>query len=194
MSEAKTEAPKKKPLITPMARLSYPNFFIPRSVQEGGQKMYSCALLFDKAAQATPEFAALKAAATQAVKDKWGDKIPPKLRSPFRDGAEKESEGYGDGVIFINISSKQKPSVVGKNPAEGPIEDESLIYAGCYVKASVRPYAYSQKGNSGVAFGLGNVQKVKDGAPLGSRTRAEDDFQPIDSEEGDSQESADSIF
>lgn len=183
---------KKKPLRTPTARLSYPNLFRPRAVEEGKEKMYSCALIFDEDAQKTPEFAVLKAAAKQAAKDKWGDKIPSTLRSPFRDGADKDQDGYGSGKVFINISSKQKPGVV--DGRKDPIEDENEVYAGCYVKASVRAYAYDTKGNKGVSFGLQNIQKVKDGEPLGNRTRAEDDFDAVDSDESDSDEAADELF
>lgn len=31
-------------------------------------------------------------------------------------------------------------------------------------------------GNKGVACGLGNIQKIKDGEPLGGKTSAADDF------------------
>lgn len=195
------EVQKKPALITPMGRLSYPNLFRARAVQQGGEPMFSCTVIFDEAAQKTKEYQALKAAASQAAKDfKWpGGKIPANMRSPFRDGADKDSEGYGPGKVFINISSKQRPGVVGvvKDPVTGKpmvLEDESEVYAGCYVKASVRPYAYSNKGNNGVSFGLQNIQKVRDGDPLGNRSRAEDDFSSVESEEGDNEESADELF
>lgn len=190
---------KKPPLLTPLGRLSYPNLFRPRAKEEGGEPVYGCTLIFDEAAQKTPEYTALKKAAAATAKEKWGDKMPATLRSPFRDGADKEQEGYGEGKIFINISSKQKPGIVGtrRDPATGKpevIDDESLIYAGCYVIASVRPYAYEAKGNKGVAFGLQNIQKRKDGDSLGGRTRADEDFEAVESEEGDNSESAESLF
>jgi hypothetical protein len=37
-------------------------------------------------------------------------------------------------------------------------------------------YSFNTNGNKGIAFGLNNLQKIRDGEPLGSRSRAEDDF------------------
>lgn len=170
-------------LLTPKARLSYPTLFRARAQQEGQEEKFSCALIFDAEAQKTPEFAAMKAAAGAAAKAKWGDKIPSNMRNPFRDGAEKDSEGYGPGTIFINVSSKQKPGVVRKTgPRPEDIEsifDENDVYAGMYVVVSVSPYAYDAKGNKGVSFGLNNVLKVGEGDPLGGRSSAANDFAGI---------------
>ncbi|PWG75044.1 hypothetical protein DF186_14750, partial [Enterococcus hirae] len=44
---------------------------------------------------------------------------------------------------------------------------------------SIRPFTYDVSGNRGVAFGLQNVQKLRDGDPLGGRTKPEDDFEPM---------------
>ncbi len=171
-----TEAPTKSAkLITPEGRLSFPNLFVPRAPMEGqaGEAKYSCTLIFPKDA----DLSALKAAASAAVREKWGDKKPANLRSPFRDGDEKELDGYA-GCTFINISSKQKPGVVDENVQ--PIIDASAIYAGCYVRASVRAYAYEKAGNRGVAFGLNNIQKTRDGEAFGGGpSRAEDDFAAV---------------
>ena len=38
-------------------------------------------------------------------------------------------------------------------------------------------------GNKGVACGLGNVQKVRDGEPLGGRTNASEEFEVLDVED-----------
>lgn len=37
--------------------------------------------------------------------------------------------------------------------------------------------------NKGVAAGLGNVQKLRDGEPLGSRVNARDEFEAVDAED-----------
>jgi hypothetical protein len=42
---------------------------------------------------------------------------------------------------------------------------------------SLNLYAFNVNGNRGIAAGLGNVQKLKDGEPLGGKSRAEDDFE-----------------
>lgn len=42
---------------------------------------------------------------------------------------------------------------------------------------------YNSNGNKGIAAGLGNIQKVRDGEPLGSRMNAKDEFEAVDGED-----------
>ena len=44
-------------------------------------------------------------------------------------------------------------------------------------------FSYNSNGNRGVAAGLGNIQKLKDGEALSSRTNAEDDFEAVEDED-----------
>ena len=48
---------------------------------------------------------------------------------------------------------------------------------------SLNAYPFSASGNKGVSFGLQNVQKLRDGEPLGSVSRVEDDFDELDDED-----------
>jgi len=57
-----------------------------------------------------------------------------------------------------------------------PILTRSEVYSGVYGRASINFYAFNSNGNRGIACGLNNLQKIRDGEPLGSRTSAEDDF------------------
>ena len=57
-----------------------------------------------------------------------------------------------------------------------PILDQSEVYSGCYGKVSINFYAFNSDGNKGIACGLGNIQKIRDGEPLSSRSSAADDF------------------
>lgn len=181
-------------IVTPIFRASYPNVFKPKLNDLNGKEEYSVMALFPKGC----DLSALKKMAQDAVEKKWGAdkaKHPTNLKSPFRDQKELAKEGKmrpgtEDGAIFINLKAKEKPQVVDQNVQ--PILDEAEFYAGVFAKASVNAYAYDQKGNRGVAFGLGNIQKVKDGDPLGGRTRAQDDFAPIEGAKEDG--SADSLF
>ena len=43
--------------------------------------------------------------------------------------------------------------------------------------------AFSANGNRGIAAGLNNLQKVRDGEPLGGKPRAEDDFATADDDD-----------
>ncbi|MCI6276156.1 MAG: DUF2815 family protein, partial [Clostridium sp.] len=80
-------------------------------------------------------------------------------------------------------NSKNKPGIVDKDVQ--PILDQSEVYSGCYARLTLNFYAYAASGNKGIAAGLGNVQKLEDGEPLGGFTRAEDDFEAIESAEDD---------
>jgi hypothetical protein len=165
-------------VITPEARLSYPHLFRPQEGLDGGKDKYGCELIF---APGT-DLSALKAAANLAAKKKWGDKVPKKLRTPFRIGDEDRDgkDGY-QGATFIGARSADKPGIViGQN--RDICTDESQIYGGCYVRASVTAFAYETKGNAGVSFALNNVWKLRDGEPFGNRVPADQDFADCDAD------------
>lgn len=186
---------------TPRFRVSYPNVFEPKVNKLSGKEEYSVLALFPKGA----DLSALHKAAEEAAIKKWGKdntKWPKNLRSPFRDQGEKAKNidgemvlppAHEDGAFFMNLKSKDRPHVVDKQVND--ILDRTEFYAGCWAIASVNAYAYDQMGNAGISFGLGNIQKVADGDPLGGRTSAAHDFAPIDSDEGtDSDQGAGGIF
>ena len=57
-----------------------------------------------------------------------------------------------------------------------PILERSEVYSGVYGRASIHFYAFNTNGTKGIACGLNNLQKIRDGESLGGKTRAEDDF------------------
>jgi hypothetical protein len=178
MSDTNTAVTK---VIIP-CRFSYAHIWDPDSVN-GSEPKYSLSLIIDKNDKET--IAKIKTAIEQAKKDgvsKWGGKIPPNLKTPLRDGDidRAEDEAYA-GNCFLNANSKQAPQIVDKKVQ--PILDQSEVYSGCYGRVSVTFYAYNSNGNKGIAAGLGNVQKLKDGEPLGSRVNAADEFEVIASED-----------
>ena len=91
-----------------------------------------------------------------------------------------DDEAYA-GSYFVNANSRQAPQVVDRQVQ--PIIDQSEVYSGCYGRVSVTFYAYNSNGNKGVAAGLGNVQKLRDGDPLGSRANARDEFDAVDADD-----------
>lgn len=187
-------------VITPEFVVSYPTVFKPKRNDLNGKDEYSIVALFPKNADLTK----LKEAAQAAIIAKWGpdkNKWPKPMKTPFRDQAERAKDvdgkqvlpaGHEAGNIFINLRSTQPPGVVDQNVQD--IIDESQFYAGCIARASVNAYAYDQKGNRGVAFGLSNIQKVRDGVPLGNRAKPEQDFAPIPVETTASTGSSTDIF
>ena len=95
--------------------------------------------------------------------------------TPLRDGdAERpDDEAYAD-AYFINANSATAPGIVDAD--RNPILDRSEVYSGVYGRASINFYAFNSNGNKGIACGLNNLQKIRDGEPLGGKSRAEDDF------------------
>lgn len=163
-------------VVTGIVRLSYANVWEPASIN-GGTPKYSVSLIIPKSDAKT--IAAINAAVDAAIKEgvaKFGGKIPNKaaLKLPLRDGdVEREDEAY-QGAYFVNANSTTAPQIVGRSVQ--PILDRNEVYSGCYARVSINFYAFNSNGNRGVACGLGNIQKVRDGEPLGGKSSAADDF------------------
>ena len=87
---------------------------------------------------------------------------------------QNTSQGRRPGTPFINANSGTAPGIVDAD--RQPILDRSEVYSGVYGRASINMYAFNSNGNKGIACGLNNLQKIRDGEPLGGKSRAEDDF------------------
>lgn len=124
---------------------------------------------------------AIEVAKKSGIVSKWGGKEPKNLELPLRNGdTDKDDEVYED-CFFINAKSSTRPGICDKN--KNPIVDEEEIYSGVYAYVSVSFYPYDKNGNRGIACGLNNIMKFKDGERLGGRTSAENDFADIDAED-----------
>ena len=170
-------------VVTETVRLSYANIWEPKSIN-GGEPKYSCSILIPKSDKTTVE--AIHKAIDAAVQEgigKFGGKIPSRnlLKLPLRDGdTEREDDAY-KGCWFINANSRTAPQVVDKHVK--PILDRSEIYSGVYARVSLNFYAFSVNGNRGVACGLGNIQKIRDGEPLGGHTNAAAEFGVVEDDD-----------
>lgn len=164
-------------------RLSYFNGWEPVSIN-GGQEKYSVSVLIPKTD--TKTISAIEAAVDAAIEEgiaKFGGKKPNKaaIKLPMRDGdIERDDEAY-KGHYFVNANSLTAPQIVDK--AVRPILEREEVYSGCYARVSLNFYAFNSNGNKGVACGLGNIQKIKDGEPLGSRVSATEEFTSIDDDD-----------
>lgn len=169
---------------SPVGKLSFPALLVPRAMagaQEGADKKYSTTLLIPPKA----DISALKQAAAAAAREKWGDNIPKKMKTPFLVVGEMEgdkgktyTEEYDDWVA-IRVTSKQKPQIVDARLQD--VADENDLYAGRWAKLSVKAFAYDTQGNKGVSFGLQNVQVLDHDTPLaGSRVKASDEFEAVE--------------
>ncbi|MFR1377857.1 MAG: DUF2815 family protein [Clostridium neonatale] len=165
----------KTKVITGVVRFSYANVWEPKSIN-GSDEKYSVSLIIPKNDTNTiQEIKDAVEAAKQEGKSKFGGKIPANLKLPLRDGdiERPEDEAYKDSY-FVNANSKDRPQIVDKNVK--PILDQSEVYSGCYGRVSITFYAFNSNGNKGIACGLGNIQKIKEGEPLSGRSSASDDF------------------
>ena len=164
-------------VVTSVVRLSYANVWEPKSIN-GGVEKYSVSLIIPKSD--TKTLTAIQKAIDAAIEEgrgKFGGKIPNKsaLKLPLRDGDidRPDDEAYAN-CYFVNANSSTAPEIVDK--ARDPILNRSEVYSGVYARVSINFYAFNSNGNRGIACGLGNIQKVRDGEPLGGKTSAADDF------------------
>lgn len=164
-------------VITGIVRLSYANVWEPKSIN-GGKEKYSVSVIIPKSDTKTLE--AIEKAVDAAIEEgrgKFGGKIPNKqsLKLPLRDGDidRSDDEAYADS-FFVNANSITPPQIVDADIY--PILERSEVYSGVYARVSINFYAFNSNGNRGIACGLGNIQKIRDGEPLGGRTDASVDF------------------
>jgi hypothetical protein len=153
------------------ARLSYPNCFHKSKSDDGEYaEKFGATLLFPKMAKLDILDNDVKAAAAK----KFGaSRKLSTLRLPFRDQGVKEGKlGYVPGNLFFRASSDIRPGIYGPNGK--PLTDESTLYAGCWVIATVNAFGFAKKGD-GVTFGLQNIAKIADDEPFGGVNADPDD-------------------
>lgn len=152
-------------------RLSFPNVFRPgKPSQEGAEGKYGAALLFPPGT-AMDVFSAAWHEAARAAFPKNFDASghPSGLHSPFHDQREKAVgakplAGYTPGAIFLNVSSKFKPTVV--DPSQNLIVDEDRVYPGVWAFAGLNVYTYNDPRKKGVGFGLQTLMIIADDVRL----------------------------
>lgn len=161
-------------------RWSYANVWEAKSIN-GGAPKFSVSLIIPKSDTKTVE--KIKAAIQAAYEEgesklKGNGKTVPALsvlKTPLRDGdlERPDDEAYANSY-FVNANSGTAPGIVDAD--RQPIIDHSEVYSGVYGRASINFYAFNSNGNKGIACGLNNLQKVRDGRPLGGKASAESDF------------------
>lgn len=176
-----------KVITGPETRWSYVNAWEAKSIN-GGTPKFSVSLLIPKNDVLTVKKiqAAIQAAYEEGEGKLKGNgrTVPPLsvLKTPLRDGdAERPDDSAYAGHYFVNANSNTAPGIV--DAERQPIIDRSEVYSGVYGRASISFYAYNVNGNKGIACSLNNLQKIKDGEPLGGKSRAEDDFATDDDED-----------
>ena len=178
-TNVKTNNPMK--VITgPNTRWSFANVWEAKSIK-GGTPKFSVSLIIPKTD--TKTVAKIKAAIEAAYHEGEaklkgnGKSVPPlaAIKNPLRDGdVERPDDPAYANAYFINANSATAPGIVDAD--RNPVLTRSEVYSGVFGRASINLYAFNSNGNRGIAWGLNNLQKVRDGEPLGGKASAEDDF------------------
>ena len=178
-----------KVITGPNTRWSYANVWEAKSIN-GGAPKFSVSLIIPKTDTATIEKInkAIRAAYEEGQsKLKGTSKYMPDLEDlklPLRDGdKERKGDPTYAGCMFINANSSTAPGIVDAD--RQPILERSEVYSGVYGRASITLYAFNSNGNRGIACGLNNLQKLRDGEPLGAILSAEEEFAGLDGGEED---------
>ena len=176
-----------KVITGPNTRWSYANVWDAKSIN-GSAPKYSVSLIIPKSDAATVKKikAAIQAAYEEGESKLKGNgrAVPPlaSIKTPLRDGdAERPNDPVYKNAYFINANSATAPGIVDAD--RNPILERSEVYSGVYGRASINLYAFNTNGNKGIACGLNNLQKIRDGEPLGGKARAEDDFADEDDDD-----------
>ncbi len=179
--------PSTRVVTGPRTRFSYCHVWEPKSIN-GGEPRYSLSAIIPKDDTETAE--RIKAAIELAyhegeAKLKGKGALPPlsALKTPLRDGdLDRPDDPAYAGCWFLNANSDRAPGIVDAQAR--PILDRSEVYSGCYGRVSLSFYAFNTNGNRGIACGLNNLQKLRDGEPLGGQMSAETEFAGLE-EDGD---------
>ena len=149
-------------------RWSYANVWEAKSIN-GGTPKFSVSLIVPKSDKVTVEKikAAIQAAYEegQAKLKGNGRSVPPltAIKTPLRDGdTERPDDPAYANAYFINANSATAPGIVD---------------------ADCSFYAFNSNGNKGIACGLNNLQKIRDGEPLGGKASAASDFATDDADD-----------
>lgn len=166
-------------VVTGKVRFSFVNIFEAKASQDGGDPKYSITLLIPKSDTATLQ--KIKEAMAEARENfcnkNGASALPANPINPLHDGdGTKPSTGepYGPeckGCYVISVSSKQKPVIV--DVFRNEVTDPGEVYSGCYGRASINFYGYSNK-KKGIGAGLLSIQKLSDGEPFGTVGSADD--------------------
>jgi hypothetical protein len=159
-------------IMTPEFRGSFVNLFEPRGMPgvDDSKKKYQITMVLPKT---DPFWAKLDAAIKEIAIAKWG-KVPPKFRSPIKDGDEMDRVEFAD-CKTLQATSLQQPGVVDEKVR--PIIDAEAAYSGAYYRMTIVLYAWEHAvGGKGVSASVQNVMKTRDGEAFSGRRDPTDDF------------------
>jgi len=160
-------------------RLSFPSLFATEVYGGEDTGKYAATFLIPKSD--TKTVATIEQACKQALIEKYGEgKIPKGFKLPLVDGDDKEYQGYADHVC-IKASTKKRPTLVNRDKTP-IVEEDGILYGGCYVNASIDVWVMDNQYGKKVLASLNAIQFVKDGEAFGNASNGADDFEDLDDE------------
>lgn len=173
-----------KKVVLKDVRLSFPSLFQTEEYKGQDTGKYAASFLISKSSKEGKELAALvKGVAEEA----FGTPVPKKVEYCIKDGDETEYDGY-EGMWAIKANTKKRPIVVDRHK-NAVTEDDDVLYAGCYVNASLEVYSLENGYGKRVGCQLNGIQYLRDGEAFGARNDSLDDFDAIDGESADEEDS-----
>jgi hypothetical protein len=173
-------------LLLKNVRLAFPDLFTAKSF-EGSEPSFGATFLLSAD---DPQVAEVNAAIDAVAEGKWGAKAPAILKQMraggkvcLRDGDEKANYDGFEGNFYISTRSKVRPLVADRDRT--PLtEADGVIYAGCYVYATLELWPQDNQFGKRVNAQLKTVQFFRDGDAFsgGARPGTEDDL--VDLSEG----------
>lgn len=180
------EAKDPRIVILRNVRLSYPALFKAKKAKESDKMSFNAAFILDKVTNADAIEAMKAACLFVKTEDGKGKSPGGPDRVCLRDGSFKEDkEGYGAGVMFVSARSDSRPGVVARDGKTPLAEEDGILFAGCYVNASVRVWWQDNPTHGKrINAALMNVQFVRKGEPFGeSKVTPEEQFEDLGGEE-----------
>jgi len=167
------------------ARLAFPNLFTPATVNGEGEPRYGASFLIPPD---HPQIAEIKKAMQAVAKEKWKDKAPEIYKQldktdklALHDGDNKASYDGFPGCLYIAAAAQKanRPTVLAKD--RSPLtESDGVVYAGCYVNASIEFWAQDNKFGKRVNAQLRGVQFDHDGDAFSAGRPADaDEFDEV---------------
>lgn len=154
-------------------RLSFPSLF-KRAVFDGQEGKYQATFILDKKNVDT------KAIIDNLIKQLLTEnkiKVQPHMMA-IKDGAETSLE-FSDQWL-IKASSNRRPTVINKDKTP-IVEEDNIVYAGCYVNAIINFWIQDNKFGKRVNANLLGIQFVKDGEAFGlGNIDVTDEFDELD--------------
>ena len=159
-------------------RLSFPSIFN-KSEFNGQVGKFEATFLMNKESQAKM-ITDVEAQIALIQKDNKAKVSPDKIC--LKDGEYVDYDGYA-GCMSIKAGSNRRPTVLGRDKAP-VVEEDNIVYAGCYVNAVVELWFQDNSYGKRVNCNLLGIQFAKDGDTFGAGdTDVSDDFDTIDNDD-----------